>query len=296
MIHLSVLSVCTRSSHTHAPYRSFDVDGFRSRAALAVGCMVLFLHALAPSGFAKDAPGTPPPAQKQSPDKVIAQIEDAYGVRIRYRFDRETSFPESWRNPPIQAEGVDIAIEELPRTLDVLARFLSAYPPALLREHLDTVNLFSRMTMYGKPYGGTNCRRGIYLVVRTIQEGYSDTFLLEVLHAEFSSILLRNHAFPEAAWLETLPAEFDYRGRGRDVLGEADLNKHTPELLADGFLALYATSSLENDVNRFVRWMFVHPKEFADLAKRHPRIRKKGEIVKAFYASLNPEGVTFPQP
>ncbi len=48
------------------------------------------------------------------------------------------------------------------------------------------------MKFYDVPYGGTNSTDAVYLVNRGAPLGYTDKYLEQTFHHEFSSILFRN--------------------------------------------------------------------------------------------------------
>ncbi|MEZ6197467.1 MAG: hypothetical protein R3F20_17370 [Planctomycetota bacterium] len=165
---------------------------------------------------------------------------------------------------------------------------LARYPRSLVARELSRVAIAGRLVFYRRDYGGTNDRDAIYLTCRGLDEGFDDAHLRGVLHAEFSSVLWRNHAdlFDRAAFEAALPPDFSYGGSGVEVLHRRDLDASDPEDLAAGFLTRYARSSLENDLNTLVRGMMLRPEDLVALARRHPRLRAKALVVASFYESL----------
>jgi hypothetical protein len=112
--------------------------------------------------------------------------------------------------------------------------------------------------------------------------------LLGIMHAEFSSILLKNYGFPSDEWQAINKPSWRYFGSGSEMLGEKGLYDQTEELLAEGFLSRYSQASLEEDFNVFADWVFTKPDRLRELASTYERIRKKYQVVIKFYKSIDP--------
>ena len=104
-----------------------------------------------------------------------------------------------------------------------------------------------------------------------------------MFHAEFSSILLRNHAalFDKRAWQSLNPPGFEYLGNVVDAVkqGKAGL-KLSAALHGQGFLT-------ENDFNGFAARLFGGVAHVWAIAGKHPKIRKKLELTIGFYRKLD---------
>jgi hypothetical protein len=164
--------------------------------------------------------------------------------------------------------------------------FLLSFPLEFIKRNLKSIYLLNDMTLYGKPYGKTNARAAIYIESKGIEAGYTDDFLLKGLYHEFSSIIMRNYRFPLHEWEENNIPGFSYSGTGREILNEEDLNLPSEELLKQGFLTKYSTSSLENDFNVFSEWLFTNIDELEEYSKKYPRIARKLAIAKQFYNNV----------
>jgi len=217
----------------------------------------------------------------------VRAIERKYNVQVQHAYNTEAYFPARWTRPPISARGGQLSPEEIERLLPLIERFLARYPDTVLQENLETIYLLSELNFYGKSYGATNSRSGLYIKVEEGNAGFSDSFLLERMHSEFSSILMRNYAFPEADWQKINTAKFEYIGSGREVLGQPNLYGQSAKLLSDGFIVRYAQSSLENDFNMISYWLFTRRSELKRLARKYPRIKSKMELAIAFYESVD---------
>lgn len=222
-------------------------------------------------------------APRDNIEREIQRLHAETGVRIHYLYDPTCYFPAEWRNDDIAPEAEPLPLDEVRYVLPVVRRFLSAYPVELLRQNLTAIYLASRFQFYGKNYGGTSFQSSIYLAC---PENAPDEFLLARLHSEFSSILLRKHAFPKEAWRQLLPPQFRYLGSGVAMLGQRNLYAQDSRLLADGFIVRYAQSSLENDFNMMADWLFTKPAKLDALCRKYPLLRQKRDLVVQFYQSI----------
>lgn len=269
----------------------------RGRALLGLAILLLLLLGVAAACRTEASPeplpqGAEDPARTWWQDfrREAAGLEQAYGVSLRVDASSEDFIPRGWKRRPIfgRAEAIDAI--EANRVLPVLNRFFESYPRAVLDRDLRAVHLARRLVFYRRSYGGTNSADAIYLSCRDESEGFDENYLLGTLHAEFSSVLLRNHDrhFDRDAFDAELPVGFAYSGTGVEVLHQRGLLAPDPSLLRLGFLSRYATSSRENDFNAFARWLMTRPEKLDALAAEHPIIARKAAIVRRFYAALMP--------
>ena len=201
-------------------------------------------------------------------------------------------FPESWRSAPIRATGEALADSQFERVSIVLKRCFSKYPEEFLKEHLKKVYVLSALRYSGVSAAGTNSRTAVYLKVREVNDGFTDTFIEDTFHAELSSILLRNRAvdFDAEVWQKLNPEDFEYssgRGVGAIKAGKASL-RTDKDLHAQGFRNQYAQSSLENDFNDYAGALFTGDKMLWELAEKHDAIKGKLTLTIAFYHRLDP--------
>src|SRR5690349_3374574 len=125
-------------------------------------------------------------AQDKRLDTVIRS------VAISFQYNK-LIFPESWQKKPINAEGGQIDETEIIRCKKVLVTALKKYPLSLLQEELQSVYFVKWMKFYNVGYGGTNSTDALYLTDNGIDLGYTEHYLEQTFHHEFSSILYRNH-------------------------------------------------------------------------------------------------------
>jgi len=217
----------------------------------------------------------------------IAAMEDRYGIRIHCAPDPATAFPASWLAPALALECRPLADDDTGRMVDLVERFLAAHPDETIARELKHIHLFGSLGFRGRAYGGTHAGSSMYVVGGRADDGYTDEFILQRLHSEFSSILLEHHPFPTAAWVRLNPARFNYSGNGFEMLGRGDLYEGSPQGRASGFLLNYCMSSTENDFNMLSAWLFTKPAELAAVARQYPAIQGKLELAETFYRSVS---------
>lgn len=131
--------------------------------------------------------------------------------------------------------------------------------------------------------GGTSSGSAIYI---NCSEEAPDDFLLARMHSEFSSILLRKYPFAKEQWEQLNPPDFQYVGSGVAMLGQRNLYEQERRLLENGFLVKYAQSSLENDFNTFVDWLFTKRNKLEALSRKYPAIGQKRDLVVSFFQAV----------
>lgn len=201
-------------------------------------------------------------------------------------------FPKSWHSPAVAAAGTALSPAEIERVRPILRRGLAKYPPAVLAANLAAVYPLGSLRYRSvHTTSGTNSRDSVYLRIGSVKAGFTAAHIEGTLHAEFSSILLRNHPklLDASAWNAANPPGFRYLGDGVDAVkqGKAGL-QFRQDLLEKGFLTEYATSNLENDFNGISRRLFMGDTALWTLARQHPGIQAKLTLALAFYQRLDP--------
>lgn len=224
---------------------------------------------------------------------LFAQKTDTTIKGVVISFDHDPSiFPESWRVAPVNAFAEKLSPGEIKRSKAVIARALDHYPQSTL-ENIKKVYFLQQLKFYDVPYGGTNSTDLIYLVNHGTSRGYSDKYLEQTFHHEFSSILFRN--FPEkldtTEWKMANHPDFNYNDPENGV--GAIRNKQSSQLLDStlcekGLLTQYGSSSIENDVNTFAQNLFLPEQDFWKMVAQYPAIRKKTTLLIGFYNRINP--------
>jgi hypothetical protein len=150
------------------------------------------------------------------------------------------------------------------------------------------------MKFYNVGYGGTNSSDAIYLTDSGFSHGYTDSYLEQTFHHEFSSILFRNFitSIDTIAWMKANEKDFHYEDP-EDGVGAIKKHRSSQlinlKLCGKGFLTEYAMSSLENDLNTIAQHLFLPAKDFWKIADSCPRIRIKTQLLINFYNTLNPQ-------
>ena len=226
------------------------------------------------------------------PLAVIADPRDTLVRNVRIGFGYSTSiFPIEWQRSPISAEGVPIDQQEIERSQAITINALKKYPEELLRLNLRSVYWLKKMSFYDVGYGGTNSNNALYLTNDGTAMGYSNTYLEQTFHHEFSSILFRNYPslFDTVAW-KAFNENVDYNDP-EDGVGAIRNNASSQDLdtllCKRGMLTQYALSSLENDLNTFAQNIFSPSPGFWQIVDRFPRVREKTRLLIAFYKKIN---------
>lgn len=212
-------------------------------------------------------------------------------IALHYYYE-SNFFPTSWLREPPSCIGRQFDFEEAPRVISDIEEFISAYDAIFLRQNLTDIYLLNELKCYGQSFGGTNSSSSVYLVVRTQGEGFTDQFLVSMLHSEFSSILMRNYPFPEQEWRLINQDSFVYSENAVQVVEQDTIREQTEDLFEAGFLTRYATTSVENDFNMIVEWLFTQGTELCEIRSQYERINRKAELAIEFYATID-TGVEF---
>ena len=199
-------------------------------------------------------------------------------------------FPESWREAPVLASGEVLPDDQIDRARTILERALKKYPPQVLQTDLKAVYVLAELRYSGVITSGTNSRTSVYLKIGDEKRGFTDAHIEGVFHAEFSSILLRNHAvlLDKDAWQAVNPSGFKYLGNGVDAVKQKKAaTTLRDDLHGQGFLVEYAQSTLENDFNGFAKMLFNGERGLWEAAERFPKIRRKLDLTLAFYQKID---------
>ena len=202
-------------------------------------------------------------------------------------------FPRAWRSQDIDATAKPLRTREFKRSQLILNKAMAKYPSRVLTDNITTVYVVHTLCYCGITASGTNSWSDIYIANQGPARGFTDQWVEDTFHEEFSSILLRN--FPryldKAAWTgANLEKNFKYGDGGVDFVKEGRIGKEfQTKLHKEGFLCDYAKSSIENDFNAFAGQLFMGDLHFWTALKKHPRIKKKADLTIAFYHRLNPK-------
>lgn len=200
-------------------------------------------------------------------------------------------FPKTWRKEPVLASGDLLSEQQIGRARTILAHALKKYPPEVLKRDLKAVYVLSELRYSGVITSGTNSRTSVYLKIGDVEKGFTDAHIEGVFHAEFSSILLRNHSnlFDKMAWQDVNPPGFKYLGNGVDAVKQKKARTMLNDALHEsGFLVEYCQSTMENDLNGFAKMLFNGETALWKTAAKFSKIRRKLDLALTFYQKLTP--------
>lgn len=225
---------------------------------------------------------------------LLAGMQDTLINGIPVNFSYSTSpFPPEWQAAPISAKAEPMSNAEASRTASVLVTAMNKYPAAMLKANLTAVYFFKSMSFYNVGFGGTNSTDMLYLTNNGEEYGYTNTYVEQTFHHEFSSILFRN--FPNyldtLSWQKANAPGFIYNDpeAGVGAIRNGQSSQEPDSILCmKGLLTQYAGSGMENDINTIAQNLFRPEPQFWDYVKRYPRIRKKTTLLINFYQRFDP--------
>ena len=228
------------------------------------------------------------------PISVFAANKDTIvvnGVIIESNYSKAI-FPESWQGGSINATGEQITLDESKRAEPIIARALKKYPKDLLSLTLKAVYLIKSMKFYNVGFGGTNSSDAVYVTDDGETNGYTDFYIEQTFHHEFSSVLFRDYPslIDTVTWKQQNDPGFDYNDpeNGVGAIKNNESSQGLDTILAKkGMLTQYAMSSLENDINTLAQNLFRPEKNFWSIADNYPRVGKKVRLLIAFYGKLS---------
>jgi hypothetical protein len=228
------------------------------------------------------------------PASLIAANTDTTiinGVNIVSEYSKAI-FPASWQGGAINATGEQIAPDELKRAEPIIIKALKKYPQNLLKITLRSVYLIKSMSFFNVGFGGTNSSDAVYVTNNGETNGYTDAYIEQTFHHEFSSILFRDYPslIDTITWKKQNDPGFDYNdpenGVGAIKNNESSQGLNT-ELAKKGMLTQYAMSSLENDINTVAQNLFMPAPDFWEIADNYPKVGMKVKLLIAFYGKLS---------
>jgi len=222
--------------------------------------------------------------------KSLQELGQLYAVQIVYTIGGNFIRKES-QLPPRNGKAIQIENFEIARFSKLLPLVLQQYPAGLLGKNIRAIKLSKNLEFFGVIYGATNTVDVIYLSSDGRNNGYTDSYIKQGFHHEFSSILIRNYNFPVQQWMDANTPDFRYLVALDKVLEstDKDLNlKGEEQYYQNGVIAKYSYTNYENDFNLFAQMVFNEPDRLKELVNKYPIIKKKYLIVKEFYLSISP--------
>lgn len=264
---------------------------WRGRGVISAALFVAGVALLA-KGWWSEPPSpsgsTPASAAHESVEAHASRLERTNGIRIGYGnpadFWAPPFKPEDATAPWIEmkrAEPRDVAI-----SLEGIDAALQQYPPGFVAKLIKAVFICGELRMQGERASGT---AGAAWVIVSARADYGPEGLREVgfatLHHELSSFVLRADPRTWAKWVKFAPAGWQFVEDPGGALRRSVTTDPSPDT---GFLSAYGATNLENDFNVYAEKMFGDPAEVARLAREHPLIRQKLDLVIETYAAIDP--------
>ena len=200
-------------------------------------------------------------------------------------------FPKTWNKDKIRAHGEPLDSLEYERTTKVLSKALAKYPDSLLSQSLEAIYVLKSMTLFNQLFGGANHQGKVYLTNAGRTRGYTDEYIEQTFHHEFSSVLYRKNVahFDHEAWHQMTMEEGKYGQGGIHALTTNQSSTiFDTTLCRVGFLYEFAVSDLENDFNAIAENLFLSREAFWNIVDQYPKIKGKTSLAIQFYQKLNP--------
>ncbi|HSU26871.1 MAG TPA: hypothetical protein VLJ68_00695 [Chitinophagaceae bacterium] len=211
-------------------------------------------------------------------------------VRVVFKFDPSV-FPESWQAGSVLAKGESIDTTEIARCKLITAKALNKYPSPLLYMNLKTIYFLRSEKFFNVGFGGTYTRDALFISDNGKSLGYTDRFIEQSIHHEFSSILFNNYGWllDTSSWTKAnLPGSgYTDPEAGVGAIRKNEASQELDTALAQqGFLTQYAHSDIENDINTIAQNLFSPNPGFWNIVDKYPRIRQKVNLLIRFYHSI----------
>ena len=201
------------------------------------------------------------------------------------------TFPEEWNQQNMPAYGESLDSSEYKRTTEVLNKALAKYPDSLIQQNLKAIYVLKSMTIFNQVFGGTNHEDKVYLTNDGMAKGYTDEYIEQTFHHEFSSVLYRKNSarFDHKEWQHIVLENGKYGQGGLHALStNQSSTKFDTTLCQIGFLYEFAVSDLENDFNAVAENLFLSREAFWNIVDHYPAIKAKTALAILFYQKLNP--------
>jgi hypothetical protein len=202
-------------------------------------------------------------------------------------------FPDHWLAAPIKARVKHIDEGEEDRSSQCVARAMRKYPVAVIKKNLNTVYVLRSLNFYDVGFGATYFEKKLYIANSGVSQGYSDRFIEQSFHHEFSSILFFAYAdkFNKADWMACNPEGFEYKdeatGGVQSLKDDLDGTWFSATYNKIGFIDQYSQSSMENDVNQLAQQLFCPDPGFWDVVKENPKLQCKVVKLINFYHAID---------
>jgi hypothetical protein len=220
-------------------------------------------------------------------------IDSKTGIQFIFRIEANM-FPSNWYEAEIQGKALPIDKAEISRSIQVFRKCVAKYPAEILKKHLKKVYVVKSLTFYGNVgFGGTysSDKAALYISNNGVAQGYTNDYLEQTFHHEFSSILLEKHPhlFNKADWQAINGQEFSYGSGGVSAIQNNESSTSFDEQAnQNGFLSQYSQSDIEEDFNIFAENLFKARPKFWEIVAQYPQLTQKLKLLIAFYHRISP--------
>ena len=184
-------------------------------------------------------------------------------------------------------------LEYQEQAIAAIDKALCKYSPSL--KQLQNLEIFcvASLKIGDKEVGATNSKtRDVILIrVRDSEEQLDPARLEQILHHEFSSLLVRQHldVFPAQLWQATLPHGFEYTQQEPSDYVEARPGGDVEwQDLENGFLGKYAQVDPMQDINTVAEQVMMESSRYALAIRTFPRLRQKAFVYALFLTHVDP--------
>jgi hypothetical protein len=215
-------------------------------------------------------------------------LSTEYRISINTNIRSHGFLPKEWKSQ----YGSDLKISsihkhELPKIRKVIHTFKKSYPSELLKRTLKSVHLVGKYRLKNMVFSGTYFDN--IIVLKSAGDNYTHKYLVRILHHEYSSILMEYRYFPKREWLAVSGKYGVYGSDKYFLINSSNARDEKAKFFKKGFLTYYGTTSFTEDVNTYAEFFFMTKKRLIRIGNKHPRVRKKTEIMTKFYCGLHKE-------
>jgi hypothetical protein len=217
-------------------------------------------------------------------------VDERTGIRVVF-IEEASMFPDTWYGNEINGKGISLDTSEYVRSEQMIRKALGKYPLSVIKKNLKKIYVLHSIQFYGQTFGGTNSNDIVYVGNKGVAMGYTDAYLEQTFHHEFSSVLLRKYPsfFKEAEWKDSNSEDFSYGAGGVEALKSGESDQEIDSTLnVQGVLCQYGKASVEEDFNTFAEHLFLPTDQFWELLRKYDRLNKKTQLLISFYKKLSP--------
>ncbi len=184
----------------------------------------------------------------------------------------------------------DLTQGDLVAALHSLSVAAAVYPDGFLDRVLKRAVLAGRIRMWDSDVGGFFVGNTVAINDQGVSGQDGALFSADTFHHELSSIVRDQVLFNVSEWTANNPPGFNYPSLAayKALLAKPPSVEGDAGLHAQGFVAAYGTTSLDNDWNTYAEKVFGHGPAFVTEIRDYPRMRAKTRQLLDVYSKLDP--------